>query len=42
MKEEIESKGTGKEPVMFYLHPETKEKLPISVNYWNEKLYKEK
>lgn len=39
MKEEIESKDTGKEPVMFYLHPETKEKLPISVNYWNEKLY---
>lgn len=40
MKEEIESKDIGKEPVMFYLHPETKEKLPISVNYWNEKLYK--
>lgn len=42
MKEELESKDTGKEPVMFYLHPETKEKLPISVNYWNEKLYKKK
>lgn len=39
MKEELKSKDTGKEPVMFYLHPETKEKLPISVNYWNEKLY---
>jgi hypothetical protein len=42
MKEELESKDTGKEPVMFYLHPETKEKLPISFNYWNEKLYKKK
>ena len=39
MKEEMESKDIGKEPVMFYLHPETKEKLPLSVNYWNEKLY---
>ena len=42
MKEELESKDTGKEPMMFYLHPETKEKLPISVNYWNEKLYRKK
>jgi len=42
MKEELESKYTGKEPVMFYLHPDTKEKLSISVNYWNEKLYKKK
>lgn len=42
MKEEVESKDTGKEPMMFYLHPETKEKLPISVNYWNEKIYKKK
>lgn len=42
MKEELESKDTGKEPMMFYLHPETKEKLPISVNYWNEKLYKKR
>jgi len=42
MKKELESKDTGKEPVMFYLHPETKEKLPMSVNYWNEKLYKRK
>jgi hypothetical protein len=42
MKEEIESKDTGKEPLMFYLHPVTKKKLPISVNYWKEKLYKKK
>jgi len=42
IKEEVESKDTGKEPVMFYLHPDTKEKLPLSVNYWNEKLYKKK
>lgn len=40
LKDEIQSKDTGKELLMFYLHPETKEKLPISVNYWNEKLYK--
>lgn len=42
MKEEIESRYTVREPMMFCLHPETKEKLPISVNYWNEKLYKKK
>lgn len=42
MKEEIESKDIGIEPYMFYLHPETKVKLPISVIYWNEDLYKRK
>jgi hypothetical protein len=40
LKHEIESKSTGDEPAMFYLHPESNEKLPISVNYWHENLYR--
>ena len=39
-KEEIESKSLGLPPDMYYLHPKTNEKLPVSVNYWHEDLYK--
>ncbi len=40
LKEEIESKSLGLPPDMYYLHPKTNEKLPVSVNYWHEDLYK--
>jgi hypothetical protein len=40
IKEEIETYDIGKEPTVFFLHPDTKKKLPISINYWNEELYK--
>lgn len=40
LKEEIESNSLGLPPDMYYLHPKTNEKMPVSVNYWHENLYK--
>lgn len=42
LKEEMEFKSHGKEPFMFYLHPVTNEKLPVSISYWHENTYKKK
>lgn len=42
MKEEIISKASTIDPLLFYYDTETKEKLPISNYYWNEQLYKKK
>lgn len=39
LKDEMEYKSSGKEPFMFYLHPETGEKLPVSISYWHENIY---
>lgn len=40
LKAELESRYDGKELMMFFLHPETNEKLPTSINFWYEELYK--
>ena len=41
LKKEIESRSKGEEPTFTFLHPETNERLPASVRYWNEALYKQ-
>ena len=40
LKNEIESKSKGSEPMMTFVHPETNERLSASVMYWNEIEYK--
>lgn len=40
LKDEMEYNSNGKEPIMFFLHPVTNEKLPVSINYWHENMYK--
>ena len=41
LKKEIESKSKGEEPTLSFLHPETGERMSVSVAYWNEALYEQ-
>jgi hypothetical protein len=40
LKREMETNPKTSKPSLFYLHPETKKALPISIKYWHEDLFK--